>query len=87
MFGLYLKQARLSAGISQIQVAHKLGYQTSQFISNWERGVSHPPIPTIKKLGEIYSIDPESLFQATLQAKTSRIADELREKFNESILV
>ena len=38
----YLKEKRLAANLSQINIAHRLGYGSAQFISNWERGVAWP---------------------------------------------
>ncbi len=34
--GKFLKKSRLTAGLTQQQVAEKLGLKTAQFISNWE---------------------------------------------------
>ncbi|MEK2647425.1 helix-turn-helix domain-containing protein [Bdellovibrio sp. BCCA] len=61
VIGEFLKQKRIAAGLSQADVAEKMGYSTPQFISNWERGVSHPPINALKKLAEIYTIPYRSL--------------------------
>lgn len=51
-----LKDWRKSAKLTQGQVADKLGYETSQFISNWERGVSIPPSNTIETLAKMYGV-------------------------------
>jgi len=61
MLADFLKQKRVAAGLSQRDVADKLGYSTPQFISNWERGVSHPPINALKKLGELYKVSADDL--------------------------
>ena len=55
-FGQFLKTKRVEAGLSQEVVAKKLGYTSAQFISNWERGVSAPPIERLKSLAELYKI-------------------------------
>lgn len=49
-FGDFLREKRMKAGLSQKEVALGLGYTTPQFISNWERGLSNPPISSIRKL-------------------------------------
>lgn len=77
----FLKTKRMSAGLSQREVADKLGYSTPQFISNWERGVSHPPISALKKLGDLYKISAEDLFEVTLNATIQDVTQELRRKF------
>lgn len=57
-----LKDMRENAGLSQADVAEALNYTTPQFISNWERGVSFPPIKVIPKLAKLYKTDREYLF-------------------------
>lgn len=57
-----LKRLREKAGLSQSEVAEAMGYESGQFISNWERGISHPPIKDIRKLAKIYKIDADYLF-------------------------
>ncbi|HWU45112.1 MAG TPA: helix-turn-helix transcriptional regulator [Bdellovibrio sp.] len=77
----FLKQKRSAAGLSQRDVADKLGYTTPQFISNWERGVSHPPINALKRLGELYRVSAEDLFEVTLDATIQEVTQDLRKKF------
>lgn len=79
--GLYLKQKRQKAGLSQSDVARKLGYMTPQFISNWERGVSDPPISTLKKLAEMYGINVEELFELTLNHIVAKVTLKMRKQF------
>lgn len=81
MLADFLKQKRVSAGLSQRDVADKLGYSTPQFISNWERGVSHPPINALKKLGELYKVSADDLFEVTLNATVQDVTQDLRRKF------
>lgn len=77
----FLKQKRTAAGLSQRDVADELGYETPQFISNWERGVSFPPISALKDLGELYKISADDLFEVTLQATVKRVTNEMKRKF------
>lgn len=53
--GKFLRQKRLRRKLTQVEVASSLGY-TSQFIANWERGVSSPPLDAFGKLLDIYGI-------------------------------
>lgn len=84
MLADFLKEKRVAAGLSQKDVADKLGYSTPQFISNWERGVSHPPINALKKLGEMYKISADDLFEVTLSTTIQEVSHDLRRKFANS---
>lgn len=84
MLSDFLKEKRIAAGLSQRDVADKLGYSTPQFISNWERGVSHPPISALKKLGDLYKISAEELFEITLNTTIHEVTQDLRRKFANS---
>ena len=78
---LFLKEKRTAAGLSQEEVATKLGYSTSQFISNWERGISQPPINTLKFLAKLYNVNPEEMFQVLLQNTIAIVEQDLKNKF------
>lgn len=84
MLADFLKEKRVAAGLSQKDVADKLGYSTPQFISNWERGVSHPPINALKKLGEMYKVSADELFEVTLNTTIQDVSQDLRRKFANS---
>ena len=60
--GQYLRQKRLEKGLSQVNVAKKLGY-SSQFIANWERGVSSPPMQALKKIVDMYGINQRDFLE------------------------
>ena len=60
--GQYLRQRRLEKSLSQVEVAKKLGY-SSQFIANWERGVSSPPMQALKKIVDIYGINQREFLE------------------------
>ena len=84
MLSDFLKTKRISAGLSQKDVADRLGYSTPQFISNWERGVSQPPITILKKLGEIYKVSADEVFEVTLNATITEVTQDLKRKFANS---
>lgn len=50
-----LKAARVNAGLSQAEAAEKLGV-TPAMVSNWERRISYPTVPNIKKIEAVYGI-------------------------------
>ena len=49
-FGDKIKKIRESRGISQQQMAKRLGYQTNSYVSDMEKGKF---IPSVEKLGKI----------------------------------
>lgn len=53
----YMKRSREAAGLSQLEVGRKLGFTSAQFVSNWERGISGPPIKSLIRLKSIYKLD------------------------------
>ncbi|HEY1078852.1 MAG TPA: helix-turn-helix transcriptional regulator [Bdellovibrio sp.] len=79
-FAKYLKQKRENAGLSQKQVSEKLGYTTPQFISNWERGISTPPMKTVKKLASMYSISVDEIFNLLLQETLQQVTLDFKQK-------
>jgi len=79
----FLKDKRTAAGLTQAEVAEKLGYTTAQFISNWERGISNPPIATIKKICQLYKVSNEEVYEIVLAQSIQEVTDSLRAKFNQ----
>jgi transcriptional regulator with XRE-family HTH domain len=80
---VFLRESRMRAGLSQAQVARKLRYGTAQFVSNWERGVSEPPLKALKTLAKIYSISADELFEIVLQSTIEKVAADMRTKFKQ----
>jgi len=58
--GDLIKQARISAELTQEDVAEKIGV-SRQTISNWENGKSYPDISGIISLSDIYNLTLDSL--------------------------
>jgi transcriptional regulator with XRE-family HTH domain len=61
--GELLKNMRQKAGFTQLGLATKLSYSTAQFVSNWERGISLPPLDVLPKLCALCKISPKVLVQ------------------------
>ena len=59
--GKRLTKMRKAQGLTQVHVAEKLGYSISQNISNFERGLSGPPIHQLSKLVKLYKVDSNKL--------------------------
>ena len=65
--GGYLKTKRQNAGMTQQEVANKLGYSTAQFISNFERGLCSPPLNNLKTIIGLYKIPVEEVMNLILK--------------------
>ena len=77
----YLYEVRTHAQLTQNDVAQALGYSTPQFISNWERGLSHPPLDSLKKLAALYKISSDELFKIFLQTSIEHVEESLTKQF------
>ncbi len=62
----YIKQARLKAGLTQAALAKTLGYKP-QFIANWERGASSPPVHILAKLVKALGLNPDDLVKLLVE--------------------
>lgn len=72
--GSYLREHRLALGFSQTHIAQALRINTSQFVSNWERGMCAPPSHSIPVLVKLLKLDRDELIE--VMVKDSRIAIE-----------
>lgn len=78
----YLREARENAGLTQTEVASRLGYSNSQFISNWERGLSTPPLNTLRTLSKMYHIDMDELFEQIVKTSMEIAENSMRKKYS-----
>ncbi|MBX2996439.1 MAG: helix-turn-helix transcriptional regulator [Bdellovibrionaceae bacterium] len=76
-----LKKSREHSGLSQADVAKELGYSSPQFVSNWERGLSSPPIHKLKKLCKLYHVSMDDAYKAMLQATLQEVESKLHSQF------
>jgi len=56
IIGTYLRASREQAGLTQAELAKVLGYSTAQFVSNWERGISLPPLDVLPVVAKALAI-------------------------------
>ncbi|HRO66342.1 MAG TPA: helix-turn-helix transcriptional regulator [Pseudobdellovibrionaceae bacterium] len=75
----FLREARVEAGLSQIEVAKALGYSTSQFISNWERELAAPPVKILKRLGKLYGISSDRLLEMLIEQSEETLRRQFRQ--------
>jgi len=53
---VFLRNARVEAGLSQSDVSEHLGLSSSQYISNIERGLCPPSVETLVKMTKLYRL-------------------------------
>ncbi len=52
----FLRRKREGRGLSQNNIAEALGFSSSQFVSNWERAISSPPMNSLPLLSRLLRI-------------------------------
>jgi transcriptional regulator with XRE-family HTH domain len=78
--GTYLKDLRNQTGLSQGDVANKLGYHSNQFISNVERGVCTPSPSIIHNFLEVYGVSNSKAVQDILNIQLKYLEAEYKGK-------
>ncbi|MFZ3229908.1 MAG: helix-turn-helix transcriptional regulator [Pseudobdellovibrio sp.] len=73
------REYRIRNQMTQLQLAEKLGYDSAQFVSLFERGVSKIPLETLGQLISILGIPEKKItsilveaYQSDLKAKINR---------------
>ena len=74
--GKIIKQLRLKAGLTQEQLAEKIGIG-SQSVSKWENSVAMPDITTLPLLAEIFGVSIDDLFDLSSEQRLKRIENSL----------
>lgn len=75
--GKILRSAREAAEYTQQEVSKKLGYTSSQFVSNIERGMSVVPMKTLARMIALYKANPETVVKVIIEGQQEM----LRKKF------
>ncbi len=81
---LLLKEARLEVGLSQVDLADKLGYETSQFVSDWERGIHSPPVKNLYKICKLLGVAEQKVFDLFVEIAKEKLAVDLEKEFKKS---
>lgn len=76
--GKFLKARRQENGYTQKEVSKKLKLDSPQFISNIERGHCGPPLPILKKMIDIYGIDPKDVIELVLSEERKFLAKQFK---------
>lgn len=79
--GAFIKLNRVARGFSQTELASALGYTSPQFISDWEREVSSPPMKKVFELAEHLGVRSETVFELLVELSTRQLVEGLKEEF------
>ncbi len=78
--GEYLREMRDVSHYTQREVADILNYSSAQFISNFERGITLPPLNRLKTLVKLYKLDVNRLMNLILEDERKRMTRMLSNK-------
>ena len=76
--GEYLQEMRMKSNLTQREVSLELGYSSAQFISNFERGISSPPLKKLKELIRMYKMPVEKVMGLVLEGEREVLVAALR---------
>jgi len=68
-----LRQARLERGITQEQIAEKMGLVNNSYISQVENNIKHPSLEKVNEWADILGLSQEELEDLILEAKLEEI--------------
>ncbi len=68
-----LKELRKEAGLTQATLGKKMGYGSSQFISNIERGIANLPPSKFKKAAKLLKVPVSELVEMRIMADKARL--------------
>lgn len=80
-----LRYLRIKSGLSQGDVRKALGYTSSQFVSNWERGLSEPPVETLVELAKLYRVSEDILIENYIEYRVSNLEREIRKRIDNAM--
>ena len=79
--GAKIKNARITAQLTQEQVAEELGV-SRQTLSNWENGRTYPDIVSVIKMSDLYAVSLDHLLKEKEETTVSNYMDYLEESTN-----
>ena len=75
--GGLVREYRVKAGMTQLELAEKLGYDSMQFVSLFERGLSKVPHKVIGKLIVILGIPQKKVTKSLIDAFSASLIDQI----------
>jgi transcriptional regulator with XRE-family HTH domain len=82
--GGYFRDARISSGMTQQNIADHLGYTSKQLISNWERGLCSPPMHQVNSLIKLFKLDFNEVLELFMQTHRDELCAILKIKRGKS---
>ena len=79
--GGFIRKMRLEKEYSQAELAANLGYTSPQFISDWERGISSPPLKKLHELSVLLEVKVDALFDLLVTWATEQLVENLSKEF------
>lgn len=76
--GNYIRTEREKKNITQLELAKELGFETSQFVSLFERGLSKIPNNVLGKLIKKFEIDSNEIINILIDDYKKRLIKELK---------
>lgn len=76
VIGKFIKVRRSELGLSQNDLARSLGYNTSQYISNIERGLASIPFAKIQEMSALLKVDYRHLLNLKLMEEVPGFKEE-----------
>lgn len=77
--GAMVREYRLKANMTQLELATKLGYESVQFVSLFERGLSKIPAKVIGKLVVILGIPEKKIAKSIIDVYAQELNNEISE--------
>ena len=68
-----LRNSREAKGMSQGELAKKLGLSSPQFVSNMERGLCGVPITTLRRLGKMFKWSAQEMYEFKLNEHAKKL--------------
>jgi len=76
--GEYLRLSRVRADLTQRHVSLALGYSSSQFISNFERGIAMPPLEKLRAMIKMYRIPCSRVVNLAMVGEKKKIVSRMQ---------
>jgi len=76
--GIQIRNHRQLQKMTQLELALKLGYETPQFVSLFERGMSKIPLETLGQLIVILKIPEKKVLKVLIEGFAEETAEKLR---------
>lgn len=79
ILGALVREYRLKANMTQLELANKLGYESAQFVSLFERGLSKIPTKVIGKLIIILGIPEKKITKNLIDVFATELSGQINE--------